>query len=93
MSVAEVFNVFREVAKEEDVVSTNFTSDFNLSKLDICFRSENKLLTFAPSQVPMMRPPLSTNFMFEVPEASVPAVEICSLISEAGVMISALLTL
>jgi hypothetical protein len=27
--------------------------------------------------------------MFEVPEASVPAVEMCSLMSEAGVMISA----
>lgn len=27
--------------------------------------------------VPMMRQPLSANFMFDVPEASVPAVEIC----------------
>jgi len=49
--------------------------------------------TFAPSQVPMMRPPFRTNFMLLVPLASVPAVEMCSLISEAGVMISALLTL
>ena len=50
-------------------------------------------LTLAPSQVPMTRPPLSTNFMLLVPEASVPAVEMCSLMSDAGVRISALLTL
>ena len=50
-------------------------------------------LTFAPSQVPMMRPPFRTNFMLLVPLASVPAVEMCSLMSEAGTMISALLTL
>lgn len=33
--------------------------------------------------------PLIMNFMFEVPEASVPASEICSLISAAGVRSSA----
>lgn len=53
----------------------------------------SKILTLAPSQVPMMRPPFRTNFMLLVPLASVPAVEICSLRSEAGTMISALLTL
>lgn len=41
----------------------------------------------------MIRPPFKTNFMLLVPEASVPAVEMCSLMSEAGTMISALLTL
>ena len=54
---------------------------------------ERKILTFAPSQVPIIRPPLRTNFMLLVPLASVPAVEMCSLRSEAGTMISALLTL
>ena len=32
----------------------------------------------APSSVPMVSAPLSANFMLPVPEASVPAVEICS---------------
>jgi hypothetical protein len=38
----------------------------------------------APSQVPMVSAPLSANFMLPVPEASVPAVEICSDRSAAG---------
>lgn len=33
----------------------------------------------APSMVPMMKAPLSANFMLEVPLASVPAVEMCWL--------------
>lgn len=33
-----------------------------------------------------MREPLMANFMLEVPEASVPAVEICWLISAAGMI-------
>lgn len=41
----------------------------------------------------MIRPPFRQNFMLLVPDASVPAVEMCSLISLAGQMISALLTL
>ena len=43
----------------------------------------------APSMVPMVRAPFSANFMFPVPEASVPAVEICSDSSAAGKMCSA----
>ena len=39
---------------------------------------------FAPSSVPMMIPPLTTAFMQPVPDASVPAVEICSDSSVAG---------
>lgn len=38
----------------------------------------------------MVRPPFSINFMFPVPEASVPAVEICSLRSAAGIIRSAI---
>ena len=41
----------------------------------------------------MINPPFMTNFMFDVPEASVPAVEMCSLMSEAGIMIYAFETL
>ena len=39
--------------------------------------------------VPSSNPPLRQNFMLDVPEASVPAVEICWLISEAGIKTSA----
>ena len=49
--------------------------------------------TLAPSSVPMVSAPFSANFMLPVPEASMPAVEICSDRSAAGMMISARLTL
>ena len=49
----------------------------------------SRISTFAPSSVPSVIAPLIMNFMFEVPEASVPASEICSLISAAGVRSSA----
>jgi len=39
--------------------------------------------------VPNKSPPFRQNFMFEVPEASVPAVEMCWLMSEAGINTSA----
>ena len=39
---------------------------------------------FAPSMVPSVMAPFIMSFMFEVPEASMPAVEICSEISAAG---------
>lgn len=32
VGVAEVFDVFREVAEEEDIVLANFAGDFNLEK-------------------------------------------------------------
>ena len=38
----------------------------------------------APSSVPMVSAPLIANFMFPVPDASLPAVEICSDKSAAG---------
>ena len=52
----------------------------------------SRISTLAPSSVPMVSAPLSANFMFPVPEASVPAVEICSLRSAAGMITSARLT-
>lgn len=46
--------------------------------------ASSAISTLAPSMVPMVRAPFSMNFMFPVPEASVPAVEICSDRSDAG---------
>jgi hypothetical protein len=43
--------------------------------------------TLAPSIVPIIRDPFITNFMLEVPDASVPAVEICYDKSAPGMMI------
>ncbi len=47
--------------------------------------ASSAISTLAPSMVPMVRAPLSMNFMFPVPEASVPAVEICSDRSAEGI--------
>jgi hypothetical protein len=47
----------------------------------------------APSMVPIIWPPFITNFMFEVPEASVPANEMCCDKSDAGIIIIAFDTL
>ncbi len=48
---------------------------------------------FAPSSVPIVIAPLSASFMLPVPDASMPAVEICSERSAAGMIDSARLTL
>ncbi len=45
--------------------------------------------TLAPSSVPMVRAPFRASFMFPVPEASMPAVEICSDRSDPGMITSA----
>ena len=49
--------------------------------------------TFAPSSVPIVSAPLIMNFMLPVPLASLPAKEICSEISLAGISISDIVTL
>ena len=94
--VAKVFNILCQIAEEKDVLIARLARDFDLQKVSLhyfCTTPSGIRLTFAPSQVPMIRPPFSTNFMLLVPLASVPAVEMCSLISDAGMIISALLTL
>ncbi|VED45780.1 Uncharacterised protein [Raoultella terrigena] len=53
----------------------------------------SSISTLAPSRVPMVSAPLSANFMLLVPEASVPASEICSERSAAGIISWARLTL
>jgi len=42
--------------------------------------------TFAPSHVPIIKHPFITNFILDVPDASVPAVEICYDSSDAGII-------
>jgi hypothetical protein len=63
--VAEVFDILAQVAEEEDILFSNLTGDLGLRVSHIQLQAASTLLTsmFAPSQVPMMRPPFSTNFM------------------------------
>ena len=49
----------------------------------------SRISMFAPSSVPMVSAPFMANFMLPVPDASWPAVEICSDRSDAGTMRSA----
>ena len=51
--------------------------------------TSSRISTLAPSRVPMVSAPFSAAFMLPVPEASVPAVEICSERSHAGKISSA----
>ena len=53
----------------------------------------SRISILAPSSVPMVSAPFSDSFMLPVPEASMPAVEICSDRSAAGMITSARLTL
>jgi hypothetical protein len=55
--------------------------------------TSSRISTLAPSRVPMVRAPFMANFMLPVPEASLPAVEICSERSEAGYTCSPSFTL
>ena len=55
--------------------------------------TRSRISTLAPSSVPTVSAPLSAIFMLPVPEASMPAVEICSERSAAGMIISARETL
>lgn len=53
----------------------------------------SKISTLAPSNVPTIIPPFIQAFIFPVPDASIPAVEIYSDKSVPGNIISAELTL
>ena len=46
--------------------------------------TQSRISTLAPSSVPMVSAPFNANFMLPVPDASMPAVEICSDRSAAG---------
>lgn len=68
--VSEILDVLGEVTEQEDVALANLTSDFDLFLVSKKLIQRNPvLLTLAPSQVPMMRPPFKTNFMLLVPDA------------------------
>ena len=74
MCVAEIVNILGKVSEEEDVVLANLTSDFNLERsISSAFPkvqgTPDIILTLAPSQVPIIKPPFRTNFMLLVPEA------------------------
>lgn len=67
-------------------MSIAFTSGTLMPKMNrFSSPASSAISTLAPSIVPMVRAPFSMNFMFPVPEASVPAVEICSDRSDAGI--------
>ena len=55
--------------------------------------TRSAISTLAPSRVQRVTAPLSMNFMFDVPEASLLARLICSEMSAAGIRRSAALTL
>src|SRR5687768_8782552 len=71
VGVTKVLNVFGQVAEQEDVVLADLAGDLNLGQwVSSPMQSQvprSCQPTFAPSHVPMMRPPLSTNFMLLVP--------------------------
>ena len=49
----------------------------------------SRISMLAPSSVPIVSAPFSESFMLPVPEASMPAVEICSERSAAGMIFCA----
>ena len=69
--------------------SAEFAPKMNMLRLPI----SSAISTLEPSMVPMIKQPFMANFMLDVPDASVPAVEMCWDSSAAGTMTSALLTL
>ena len=73
ISVAQRLYLIRLEPEDEDILRTNLFPDLDVGAV----------------QVPMVSAPLSANFMLPVPDASVPAVEICSLRSAAGMIFSA----
>lgn len=89
--IAKILNRGREVAEEEHVALADFLGNLDVGTIYIvCLQSQTSVadVQYSPT-VPRSRPPLMQNFMFEVPEASVPAVEMCWLMSDAGMRISA----
>ena len=77
----------RMVAAVASWRSTSWTRSPKMNRLSAPTASAISIL--APSSVPIVSAPFSANFMLPVPDASVPAVEICSDRSAAGVIVSA----
>ena len=77
-----------------DIVLANLLSNLNIGAIyasQISYFAHTDMKIWKPilPTVPKSNPPFKQNFIFDVPEASVPAVEICWLISEAGIKTSA----
>ena len=71
-----------------------FTSSAVLPKMKMFSGpTASRISTLAPSSVPTVSAPFIESFMLPVPEASIPAVEICSERSAAGIRRSAIETL
>lgn len=82
----------RAAGVRTDVALANFLGDLDVRTIcddaSVNVRPLQHADPHAPT-VPSSRPPLRQNFMFDVPDASVPAVEMCWLMSDAGMRISA----
>ncbi len=93
--IPQIFYIRREMPKEDYRlrISTQMSrfeqSDKNCNAQTLSSPTSSAISIFAPSTVPTSNPPLRQNFMLDVPDASVPAVEMCCEMSEAGIRISA----
>ena len=90
-SRGETLTASRPLAWARRFASTSAAVRPNRKKFSGPTRS--RISTLAPSSVPMVSAPFKASFMFPVPDASIPAVEICSERSAAGMIRSARLTL
>ena len=84
--LAHAFNLFFAMAEKEDVFSTNGVRDFDGGSI-VCPHKQ----TAIQSTLHIARVNESIG-LYLVPLASVPAVEMCCVISAAGMISSALLT-
>ena len=86
LSLGNEFQHFGEFGVALDVgrravalgVTSATSCSFSPNKKKFSAPASSSISTLAPSSVPMVSAPLIMNFMFPVPEASLPAVEICS---------------
>lgn len=78
--VSEVFHLRSQMPKEDYTKPSDYYPTREYRRNDSqTFSSpiSSPISMFAPSTVPTNNPPFKQNFIFEVPLASVPAVEIC----------------
>ena len=88
-NLASIFGGLRAIVRRSAVTWSAVAPNVNMLFSPIAC----SISMFAPSIVPTIKPPFMTNFMFPVPLASIPAVEMCCETSLAGMSISAVETL